>query len=153
MSGVVVKWLLLWLVPTLLHTLRICVLTTYLPYLSSYVSFHVCSYVRTYVGVYVGLYVGVYVPPYVSTVSCVLCVRRVVLCWSVSLLPPRSHFCLFVHRGSTVCGVLCVTRPFQRVELSGLAYPPYWGVLITQFCTPDASKFSLFRGGPSCGQR
>jgi hypothetical protein len=50
-------------------------------------------------------------------------------------------------------GLFETTRPFQRVELSGLAYPPYWGVLITQFCTPDASKFSLFRGGPSCGQR
>jgi hypothetical protein len=121
MSGVVVKWLLLWLVPTLLHTLRICVLTTYLPYLSSYVSTHVCSYVRTYVGVYVGLYVGVYVPPYVSTVSCVLCVRRVVLCWSVSLLPPRSHFCLFVHRGSTVCGVLCVSRRVVMLERLSVA--------------------------------
>jgi len=108
-------------------------LCTYVPtYVSSYVVSHVYSYVRTYVAVYV----CTYLPLYVRTLSCVQCVRQVISCWSVSLLPPRSHsFCLCT--GEVPCVVSCVSgglscwsvtllprSHFSVIPRSTLALPP-----------------------------
>jgi len=46
-----------------------------------------------------------------------------------------------------------ISRPFRPVDLSGFAYLPYWGVLITRFCRGTPQKSQYFEADPGASQR